>query len=120
MTKRENSCKIAGLVLHILIGGLMIFTRLMGAAVEGLRERTRQPLQTIYSDVATNNFNQLFANLEEARGTGFFAAGVYPSAIAGSFYGRLLPPGTVHLATSFNAIQWLDRLPPVPLTVRRT
>jgi hypothetical protein len=27
----------------------------------------------------------------------------------------LLPPGTVHLATSFNSIQWLDRLPNVPL-----
>jgi cyclopropane-fatty-acyl-phospholipid synthase len=27
----------------------------------------------------------------------------------------LLPPGTVHLATSFNAILWLDRLPAVPV-----
>jgi hypothetical protein len=33
--------------------------------------------------------------------------------VGGSFYGPLLPPGTVHLATSFNAIQWLDRLPAV-------
>jgi hypothetical protein len=41
--------------------------------------------------------------------------GVYPGAVGGSFYGPLLPPGTVHLATSFNSIQWLDQLPPVPL-----
>src|SRR5262249_23537428 len=40
---------------------------------------------------------------------------VYPGAVGGSFYGPLLPPGTVHLATCFNSIQWLDRLPPVPL-----
>jgi len=35
--------------------------------------------------------------------------------VAGSFYGLLLPPGTVHLATCFNAIQWLDQLPAVPM-----
>ena len=35
--------------------------------------------------------------------------------MGGSFYGPLLPPGTVHLATCFNAIHWLDRLPAVPL-----
>jgi SAM dependent carboxyl methyltransferase len=89
--------------------------RLMATIVTGLRRRTDQPLQTIYSDLASNNFNQLFANLEEGRRTGLFAAGVYPGAVGASFYGPLLPPGTVHLATSFNAIQWLDRLPAVPL-----
>jgi hypothetical protein len=89
--------------------------RIMGAIVEGLRRRTGQPLQTVFSDLASNNFNQLFANLEEARHAGVFAAEVYPSAAGGSFYGPLLPPGTVHLATCFNAIQWLDRLPAVPM-----
>jgi hypothetical protein len=89
--------------------------QVMATIVEGLRWRTRQPLQPIFSDLASNNFNQLFANLEEARRTGLFPAGVYPSAVGGSFYGPLLPPGTVHLATSFNAIHWLDQLPAVPL-----
>ncbi|MBV8556730.1 MAG: hypothetical protein JO116_14300, partial [Planctomycetaceae bacterium] len=88
---------------------------LMGAIVAELRRRTDQPLQTIYSDLASNNFNQLFANLEEARRAGRFAAGVYLGAVGGSFYGPLLPPGTVHLATCFNAIHWLDRLPAVPV-----
>jgi hypothetical protein len=36
--------------------------------------------------------------------------------VGGSFYGPLLPPGTVHLATCFNAVHWLDRLPAVPVT----
>ena len=89
--------------------------RLMEAIVAGLRRRTDQPLQTIYSDLASNNFNQLFANLKLAGRAGLFAAGVYPSAVGGSFYGPLLPPGTVHLATCFNAIHWLDRLSAVPL-----
>jgi hypothetical protein len=86
---------------------------LMGAVAEGLRRRTGQAVQPIFSDLASNDFNQLFANLEEARRAGLFPADVYPAAVGGSFYGALLPPGTVHLATSFNAILWLDRLPPV-------
>jgi hypothetical protein len=89
--------------------------RVMAAIVAGLRRRTGQPVQTTYSDLPSNNFNQLFANLEEARQAGLFPAGVYPGAVGGSFYGPLLPPGTVHFATSFNSIQWLDQLPAVGL-----
>jgi hypothetical protein len=72
-------------------------------------------VQTIYSDLSSNNFNQLFANLEEARRAGLFPTGVYPSSVGGSFYGPLVPPGSVQFATCFNSIQWLDQLPPVPV-----
>jgi hypothetical protein len=89
--------------------------QLMRSIVRGLRLRTGQPVQTTYSDLASNNFNQLFANLEDARRAGHFPESVYASAVGGSFYGPLVLPGTVHLATSFNAILWLDRLPPVPV-----
>jgi hypothetical protein len=89
--------------------------RLMASVAAGLRRRTDQPVQTIYSDLASNNFTGLFANLEEVRRAGLFAAGVYPSVVGGSFYGPLLPSGTVHLATCFNALHWLDRLPAVPM-----
>lgn len=84
----------------------------MRAVVETLRARTEQPIQTIYSDLASNNFNQLFANLLEA---GTLAEGVYASAAAGSFYGPLMPAGSVHIATCFTALLWLDRLPAEPL-----
>jgi hypothetical protein len=87
----------------------------MQSIVAGLRPRTEQPILTFYSDLASNNFNRLFANLDEARRVGSFGPGVFPAAVGGSFYGPLLPPGTVHLATSFNAIQWLDQLPAVPV-----
>jgi hypothetical protein len=89
--------------------------QVMAAIVARLRRRTGQPLRTVYSDLASNDFNRLFANLEEARRAGLFPAGVYPAAVGGSFYGPLLPPGTAHLATCFNAVLWLDRLPSVPL-----
>jgi hypothetical protein len=87
----------------------------MGAVVAGLRRCTGQPVQAVYSDLASNNFNRLFANLEQARCNRLFPAGVYSSAVGGSFYDTLLPPGTVHLATCFNALHWLDQLPEVPL-----
>jgi hypothetical protein len=89
--------------------------RVMSAVVAGLRRRTIGPVQVVFSDLGSNNFNQLFSNLEEARRAGLFSAGAYPAVLGGSFYGPLLPPGTVHLATCFNAIQWLDQLPAVPL-----
>jgi hypothetical protein len=91
--------------------------RLMTGIVAGLRRRTNQPIQTIFSDLASNNFNGLFANVEQARRTGLFAADVYPGVVGGSFYGPLLPPGMVQLATCFNALHWLDRLPAVPSPV---
>ena len=89
--------------------------RQMAAIAVGLRRRTGQPLQTVYCDLASNNFNQLFANLETARRAGALAEHIYPSAVGGSFYEPLLAPGTVHFALSFNSVQWLDRLPDVPL-----
>jgi hypothetical protein len=89
--------------------------QVMRSIVKGLRRRTGQPVRPVYSDLASNDFNQLFANLEEARRAGLCPADTYPAVVGGSFYGPLLPPGTAHLATSFNAIQWLDRLPAVPL-----
>jgi hypothetical protein len=77
----------------------------------GLRRHPDQPIQAVYSDLATNNFNRLFANLDEARRAGRLDSGVYTSASAGSFYTELAPPGTVHIATCFNSVLWLDRLP---------
>jgi hypothetical protein len=92
--------------------------RVMSTAIEALRRRTSQTVKTIYSDLASNNFNQLFANLEEAGRAGLFSTGIFAGAIGGSFYGPLMPAGSVHLATSFNSIQWLDQLPPVSLSDR--
>jgi hypothetical protein len=88
----------------------------MAGVVEAVRKRRPdQPIQIIYSDLPSNNFNGLFRNLEEARRASAAQREVYASAAAGSFYGQLVPAGTVHLATSFNAVLWLDQLPAVPV-----
>ncbi len=88
----------------------------MNEIVEAVRRRQGDRLvQTVYSDLPSNNFNRLFANLAEARRDGLLADGVYPSAVAGSFYEPLAPPRSVHFATAFNALLWLDALPAVPV-----
>jgi hypothetical protein len=88
----------------------------MKTVVEAVRRREAHRLvQTIYSDLPSNNFNQLFANLQEARRQDRMS-GVYAGAVAGSFYEPLRPPGTVHLATAFNALLWLDQLPDAPVS----
>lgn len=73
------------------------------------RSHPEQAIQVIYSDLASNNFNGLFRNLEEARRD----RTLYASAVAGSFYRQLVPSATVDFATSFNAVVWLDQLPAV-------
>ncbi len=64
----------------------------MNTVVEAVRRRrAEQVIQTVYSDLPSNNFNQLFTNLNQARMSGGLATEVYPSAVAGSFYEPLLP-----------------------------
>jgi hypothetical protein len=88
----------------------------MSRIVESIQRRQAdRVIQTIYSDLPSNNFNRLFLNLHEARTAGGIAAGVYPSAAAGSFYESLMPPNSVHFALAFNALLWLDQLPAAPL-----
>lgn len=84
----------------------------MSRIVEGIRRRrSDQLIQTIYSDLPSNNFKRLFLNLDEARKSGRIPAGVFSGAAAGSFYEPLLPPRSAHFATAFNAVIWLDTLP---------
>jgi hypothetical protein len=93
-------------------GGNAVFA--MALVVDALRKRRQdQSIQITYSDLASNNFNGLFRNLHESRRAGNRQKGVYSSATGGSFYSQLMPPGTVHFATSFNAVLWLDQLPAV-------
>jgi hypothetical protein len=88
----------------------------MNVIVETVRrQQADQRIQTIYSDLPSSNFNRLFQNLHDAQRQGRLANGVFPSAVAGSFYEPLVPPRSVHFAMCFNALLWLDALPSVPV-----
>lgn len=93
--------------------------RAVGAVVEALRRRTDQPICGIHCDLPGNNFNRLFATLHDPNTHNYLQEGgrlrlnVSALAAAGSFYGPLLPPGSVHFALSFFAVEWLDKAPPI-------
>jgi len=90
----------------------------IGAAIEILRKRTRSDhsILVVHTDLPDNDFTALFRTLAEdpdsylARDSATFA-----SAVGRSFYEQVLPSGSVHLAWSSYAIQWLSRTPaPIP------
>jgi hypothetical protein len=83
------------------------------------KRRPDQPICAIHTDLPANNFNKLFANLHDPvvrnylQERGQPRPNVFALAAAGSFYQGLLPPASVHFSLSFNAIVWMDRLPPI-------
>ncbi|MEM5582015.1 hypothetical protein WNZ15_06100 [Roseibium sp. AS2] len=83
----------------------------MQRALAGLLPRTDRPVQTIHSDLPTNDFSRLFVNLRPGGRPVFDGARVYSAAVAGSMYDQLLPDRSLHLATTFNAIGFLSRRP---------
>ncbi|CAK7344187.1 unnamed protein product [Dovyalis caffra] len=60
--------------------------------------------QVFFNDVIANDFNTLFNTLPSFQK--YFAAGV-----PGSFYCRLFPKSTLHLAYSSYALHWLSKVP---------
>ncbi|XP_057791642.1 loganic acid O-methyltransferase-like [Salvia miltiorrhiza] len=65
---------------------------------------TNLEFQVFFNDRIGNDFNTLFASLPQERN--YFAA-----AAAGSFYGRLFPSSSIHIAYSSVAMHWLSKLP---------
>ena len=84
--------------------------------VQALRQRSARPIQTIHSDLPTNDYSELFKALRPDGRSVFQADDVYSAVVAGSMFDRLLPPRSLQLVTTFNAIAFfsnrpVDRLP---------
>ncbi|CAA7062596.1 unnamed protein product [Microthlaspi erraticum] len=65
--------------------------------------------EAFFCDLPSNDFNMLFKLLTEKQkieSSTYFAGGV-----AGSFYDRLFPKGTIHVAVSLSALHWLSQIP---------
>ncbi|KAI3845187.1 hypothetical protein MKX03_024845 [Papaver bracteatum] len=72
-----------------------------------LKETATPEFQVYFNDIASNDFNNLFASFPlEKR---YFAAGV-----PGSFYGRLFPRASLHFVNSSTALHWLSKVPKGP------
>ena len=87
----------------------------MGQLAQTLRRVSDLPIWIWFNDLPTNDFNQLFGNLFAEGKPIFSAANLFPGVIGGSGFGRLVPPSTLHLATTFNAIGFLEQKPSAAL-----
>lgn len=94
-------------------GGNAIYA--MNRLITALRRHTDLPVWALFDDLPTNDFNQLFLNLFPQGEPAFSAADVFPATIGGSAFGRLVPPRSLHLATTFNAIGFFETKPTTKL-----
>jgi gibberellin A4 carboxyl methyltransferase len=83
----------------------------MQRLVVALRQRTSRPIQTIHSDLPTNDYSELFRGLRPQDQSVFASPETYSAAVGGSMFEQLLPPRSIHVATTFNAIGFLSRRP---------
>ncbi|MFG1420639.1 class I SAM-dependent methyltransferase [Roseixanthobacter liquoris] len=85
----------------------------IAAALEALRARAAaRAVNVVHTDLPGNDFSTLFRVLgEEPHSYMRGDPAVFPSAVGRSFYGQILPAGSVWLGWSSWAVQWLSRVP---------
>jgi len=84
--------------------------KVMHAVLPVLRSRTSRPLVTIHSDLPTNDFSEALLALRP-QGQSVFGENTYSAILGGSMFDRLLPPRSLHVAMTFNAVGFLSRRP---------
>lgn len=84
--------------------------QIMRRLIPRIRARTARPIQTIHSDLPTNDFTALLPGLR-SDGRSVFGDGIFSTVVGGSMFDPLLPPCSTHLAMTFNALGFLSRRP---------
>jgi hypothetical protein len=86
----------------------------MRTAIGALRSRlgTERPILVCHVDQPANDFNSLFEVLDsDPDRYDVGQPNIFSCAIGRSFYGNVLPPGSVSLGWSSYAVVWLSRIP---------
>lgn len=85
----------------------------MAAAIDLVRsENAERPVQIVHTDLPSNDFASLFGLLDQDPASYLKGRqGVFPSAIGRSYFDMILPPGSVDLGWSSNALHWMSRNP---------
>jgi len=83
----------------------------MRELIAALRPATDRPIETVHSDLPTNDFSQLFLALRPDGASTFGDANVFSCAVGGSMFDQLLAPASCDFAATFNAIGFLSRHP---------
>jgi hypothetical protein len=85
----------------------------MATAIDLVRADDAQlPVQVVHTDLPSNDFTSLFGLLDQDPVS--YLKGrqnVFPSAIGRSYFDAILPPGSVDLGWSSNALHWMSRNP---------
>ncbi|SDQ32295.1 hypothetical protein [Pseudovibrio sp. Tun.PSC04-5.I4] len=79
--------------------------------ISNTNQLTDRPFLTIHSDLPTNDYSKLFLGLRPDGQSAFGSQRVSSAAIGGSMYDQLLPPNSIHVATTFNSIGYLSERP---------
>lgn len=82
----------------------------MARLIPAVRARAARPIQTVHGDLPTNDFSALLRDLRSG-GESSLGAEVFSTVVGGSMYHQLLPPRSLHLAMTFNAIAFFSRRP---------
>jgi hypothetical protein len=110
-----SDCKTSFGILDIgsSEGGNAIYV--MNRLINKLRCVSNLPIWVFFNDLPTNDFNHLFANLFPGGTKALSGPNIFPCAIGGTAFGRLVPPQALNIATTFNAISFLDKKPDAKL-----
>ncbi|WP_346914345.1 hypothetical protein [uncultured Roseibium sp.] len=85
--------------------------QVMRHAISSLRKVTDCAVQTVHSDLPTNDFSTLLRTLRAGGQSIYADPSAYSSVVPGSMFDQLLLPGSLDLATTFNAIGFLSKRP---------
>lgn len=85
----------------------------MSRAIDLLRgHEADRPVQVVHTDLPSNDFTSLFTLLADDPASYLVGRrAVYPSAIGCSYFEVILPPASVDLGWSSNALHWMTQSP---------
>lgn len=85
--------------------------KIMAQLSEATRQTSTKPIRTNHCDLPSNDYSTLLHTIGNREQAPYTDPSVFGSIVGGSMYNQLMPPGSVHLATCFNAIGFLSKRP---------
>lgn len=85
--------------------------KVMALLVEAANRRFANSIQTIHSDLPSNDYSTLLRTIGNREQPPYTTPSVFGGITGGSMFNQLLPPQSIHLAVSFNSIGFFSERP---------